>query len=147
MAQFGEASSGGLHGEQNKPDAIVIPLPEEPDTSWCSILTTAYGRGSYRAVIRTHSFLRLRYPVHGRLKRYENYTCRGRNGEPAEIDGLLVGIKLIPDFVDGPYIPHAVLVDTEQQAVPFWIADHPDQEFLVPLNEVDEQLVVYPDPS
>lgn len=147
MASFEETSGVGLSGEQNRQGSIEIPIPEEPDESWCSMLAAAYGNGTYRTTIKTASYLRQKFPAYGnRHKRYENFSCETPNGKLGKIDGLLLGVKMIPEFDDGgSYIPHVVLVYAEQEFVPFWIADHPDQEFVVPINDTGEQLVLYPD--
>ena len=146
MTSFESPGGRGLSGEQNRQEAIELPIPEDPDVAWCAIVTAAYGNGSYRTTIKTASYLRRKLPIRKKgLKCYENYSCEGPDGEPGEIEGVLVGAKMIPNFDDGPYVPHLVLVEADQGDVPYWIADHPNQEFLIPLSDAGKELFLHPE--
>ena len=146
MTSFEESSGGGSTGEQNSQGTVVVPIPEDVDWTWCNMLAEAYGRGDFRICLKTASYMRLQLPMRDKHKRYDSYGCLSDDGELTEIEGLLVGTKMIPEFTDGgDYIPHAVLVDVEQYQSPFWIADNPEQEFLVPLDMTDDELILYPD--
>lgn len=135
--------SGELPGESSL-TATEIPIPDEADEDWCNMVASAYGNGKYRTIVEVDYMLRCRFDPHSWIKSYERVKCPPVNGEAGRLNGLLIGTKMIPDFYDGPYEPYLVLVDVEQEDTPYWIAQSPEQEFLVPLTQIDE-IAIFPD--
>lgn len=144
MTSF-EESAGDYPGEPGAQSAIEVPVPHQPDEAWCSMLTEAYGGCRFRTTIKTKKYLKQINPNVRGLKQFHQYRCSPIDGSTGKIDGLFVGAKMVPEFDDGPYVPHAVLVDTEQLMAPFAIADQSGQEFMVPLGDDNEQLSFYID--
>jgi hypothetical protein len=122
-----------------------IPVPEDADEAWCSMVASAYGGGKYRTIIESYYVLRSRMVPHNRIKRYLSVGCPASDGDAGRINGLIVGAEMVPELnEEGQYIPHLIMVDVEQEDTPYWIAQSPEQEFLVPLSHTDE-LVLFPD--
>ena len=127
-----------------------IEIQPQPDKGWCDMVSEYYGKGNFRAVLKSHSFIREKKVPVGNLKsRYLSAPEESVNEQGVaaarEIVGVFAGLELRPDHLAPDYSQdlYALITNAADAETGELITGQDDVCLLIPVGQRVIRLTQY----